>query len=146
MNRLSSDSLQQALSALSGFLEADGAPHEALVVIGGGASHWLNTGPADQVLAGLPEGFLSRLTRHDYGARVTIYFPGRLDLIHRKLFAIMDQGPGRHVRDLMALQPTDDEILVAARWVLTQDADEFFPEIVKTALKDLDYGHLVDQL
>ena len=24
--------------------------------------NWLNTGPADQVLAGLPEGFLSRLT------------------------------------------------------------------------------------
>lgn len=30
--------------------------------------HWLNTGPADQVLAGLPEGFLSRLSRRDYGS------------------------------------------------------------------------------
>lgn len=29
--------------------------------------HWLNTGPADQIQAGLPEGFLRRLTRHDYG-------------------------------------------------------------------------------
>ena len=65
--------------------------------------NWLNTGPADQVRAGLPEGFLSRLTRHDYGPYLTIFFPDRLDLIHLKLFAIMDQGHGRHVEDLKAL-------------------------------------------
>lgn len=67
--------------------------------------HWLNTGPAGQVLAGLPEGFLSRLTRHDYGACLTICLPDRLDLVHLKLFAIMDQGPARHVTDLKALKP-----------------------------------------
>jgi hypothetical protein len=188
--------LEQALSALAGFLEADGAAQETLVVIGGGAlialgivsrttkdvdivagvdpehglvdprpisqalqlaavkvaremqldPHWLNTGPADQVLAGLPEGFLSRLTRRDYGALLTICFPDRLDLIHLKLFAVMDQGPGRHVSDLKALHPTDDELLLAARWVLTQDAGESFPEIVKATLKDLGYGHLVARL
>ncbi len=196
MNRLSTDSLEQALSALAGFLEAEKAAHEALVIVGGGAlialglvsrttkdvdimagvdperglvdprpmsralqsaaakvaremqldPHWLNTGPADQMLAGLPEGFLSRLTAHDYGSCLTIYVPDRLDLIHLKLFAIMDQGPGRHVNDLKALQPTNDELLQAARWVLTQDAGEAFPEIVRTALKDLGYGHLVARL
>lgn len=196
MNTLSPDSLEQALSSLAGFLEADGAAHETLVVIGGSAlialgivsrttkdvdivagvdpvhglvdprpisqalqlaavkvaremqldPHWLNTGPADQVLAGLPEGFLSRLTRRDYGALLTICFPDRLDLIHLKLFAVMDQGPGRHVSDLKALHPTDDELLLAARWVLTQDAGESFPEIVNAALKDLGYGHLVARL
>jgi hypothetical protein len=196
MTRLSSDSLEQALTALAGFLEADGAAHETLVVIGGGAlialgivsrttrdvdimagvdserglvdprplsqalqtaaakvaremrldPDWLNAGPADQLLTGLPEGFLSRLTRHDYGACLTICFPSRYDLIHLKLFAIMDQGMGRHVTDLRALQPTDDELVLAARWVLTQDAGESFPDIVKTALKDLGYGPLVDRL
>lgn len=196
MNTLSPDSLEQALTALAGFLEADGAAHETLVVIGGGAlialgiisratkdvdiiagvdperglvdprpmsqalqsaavkvaremeldPQWLNTGPADQVLAGLPEGFLSRLTRRDYGDWLTICFPDRLDLIHLKLFAVMDQGPGRHVSDLKALQPKDEELLLAARWVLTQDAGESFPEIAKTALKDLGYGHLVARL
>ena len=34
---------------------------------------WLNAGPADQVLAGLPEGFLSRLIRRDCGPRLTIH-------------------------------------------------------------------------
>lgn len=108
--------------------------------------HWLNTGPADQVLAGLPEGFLSRLTRHDYGSRLTIFFPDRFDLIHLKLFAIMDQGPGRHVRDLQALQPTEQELLLAARWVLTQDAGEVFPQIVRQTLTALGHGDLVASL
>lgn len=109
------------------------------------APHWLNTGPADQVLAGLPDGFLERLTRRDYGPALTIWLPSRFDLIHLKLFAIMDQGSGRHAQDFAALQPTADEVLAAARWVLTQDAGEPFPLIVRTALTDLGYGHLVTQ-
>jgi len=196
MSRLAPETLQQALSALAGFLEADGAAPESLVVFGGSAlitlgivsrttkdvdimagvdpvrglvdprpmsaalidaadkvarelqlvPHWLNTGPADQVRAGLPEGFLSRLTRHDYGPCLTIFFPDRFDLIHLKLFAIMDQGPGRHSRDLQALQPTGDELLMAARWVLTQDAGEVFQQIVRTTLTAIGHGNLAARL
>lgn len=196
MNRLAPQTLQEALKALAGFLEADGATPESLVVIGGSAlitlgfvsrttqdvdimagvdpvrglvdprpmsqalrdaadkvarelqltPQWLNTGPADQVLAGLPEGFLSRLTRHDYGPCLTIFLPDRFDLIHLKLFAIMDQGPGRHVHDLQALQPTEDELLLAARWVLTQDAGEVFPQIVQSTLTTLGHGDLAARL
>jgi hypothetical protein len=108
--------------------------------------HWLNTGPADQVRAGLPEGFLGRLTRRDYGPRLTICLPNRFDLIHLKLFAIIDQGPGRHSRDFVALSPTDAELLAAARWVLTQDAGEMFPSIMADSLRELGYGHLLGQL
>lgn len=108
--------------------------------------NWINTGPADQVLAGLPDGFLSRLTRREYGPALTLLFPDRFDLIHLKLFAIMDQGRGRHVTDLMALKPTDEELVLAAKWVLTQDAGDVFPEIVRNGLTQLGYGHLVDRL
>lgn len=196
MLRLAPDTLQLALSALAGFLEADRAAPESLVVIGGSAlitlgivsratrdvdimagvdpirglvdprpmsdalrdaadkvarelqldPHWLNTGPADQVLAGLPDGFLSRLTRHDYGPCLAIFFPDRFDLIHLKLFAIMDQGPGRHSRDLQALQPTKDELLMAARWVLSQDAGEVFPQIVRNTLTTIGHGDLAARL
>jgi hypothetical protein len=196
MIRLAPQTLQQALSALAGFLEADVAAPESLVVIGGSAlislgivsrttqdvdimagvdpvrglvdprpmsealidaaekvarelqlhPQWLNTGPADQVLAGLPEGFLSRLSRHDYGPCLTIFLPDRFDLIHLKLFAIMDQGLGRHVQDLQALKPTQDELLLAARWVLTQDAGEVFPQIVRNTLTSLGYGDLAARL
>lgn len=196
MKQLSTENLEQALTALAGFLEDANAPRESFVVIGGSAlialglisrttkdvdimagvdlerglvdprpmsaalraaadgvaremqmdPHWLNTGPADQVLAGLPDGFLSRLVRRDYGPALTIFLPDRFDLIHLKLFAIMDQGRGRHTADLAALTPTENELLTAARWVLTQDAGEVFPGIVRATLTDLGYGHLAAQL
>ena len=196
MNPLAPESLQHALTALAGFLEADRATPERLIVIGGSAlialgivtrttrdvdimacidpdrglvdprplspalrsaadkvarelrldQNWLNTGPADQVLAGLPEGFLSRLTQHDYGPYLTIFYPDRFDLIHLKLFAIMDQGHGRHVEDLKALKAAEEELLLAARWVLTQDAGIVFPQIVRNTLTALGYGDLANRI
>jgi len=108
--------------------------------------NWLNTGPADQIQAGLPVGFLSRLTRRDYGPYLTIFYPDRFDLIHLKLFAAIDQGPGRHVSDLRALQATEDELLLSARWVLTQDAGDVFPQIVRNTLTSLGYENLANRL
>ncbi|MFM2241832.1 MAG: hypothetical protein RLZ97_687 [Verrucomicrobiota bacterium] len=109
--------------------------------------NWLNTGPADQLLAGLPEGFLERLTQRTYGHRLTIYLPGRYDLIHLKLFAAVDQdGIGRHVSDLAALAPTDPELLAAARWVLGQDEGEAYPSMVQNALKQMGYERITHQL
>ena len=107
---------------------------------------WLNAGPADQVIMGLPEGFLSRLIRRDYGLKLIIHFPDRYDIIHLKLFAVIDQGPARHVSDLLHLTPTDDELLAAARWVLTQDRGEAFPQLVKEALTHLGFSHVASQL
>jgi hypothetical protein len=109
-------------------------------------SKWLNTGPADQLRTGLPEGFVSRLSLREIGTRLNVYFPSRVDLIHFKLFAVVDQGPGRHKNDLDSLKATDEEMLAAARWVLTQDAGEVFPMIVQQTLKELDFEHLIKQL
>jgi hypothetical protein len=109
-------------------------------------SGWFNTGPADQVMAGLPEGFLSRLQRREFGSHLIVFLPDRYDLIHLKLFAGVDQGPGRHWSDLKALSPTHDEMLAAARWVLGQDAGEVFPGVVRDALRIHDYADIADQL
>src|SRR4051812_14893948 len=99
-----------------------------------------------RVMMGLPEGFLSRLIRREYGPRLVIHFPDRYDLIHLKLFAVIDQGPGRHVTDLLQLVPTDDEMLAAARWVLTQDGGGVFPQLVREALTHLGFPHVVARL
>ena len=107
---------------------------------------WLNAGPADQVIAGFPDGFLSRLIRREYGPKLIIHYPDRYDLIHLKLFAAVDQGPGRHVSDLKKLAPTDDEMLAAARWVLTQDCGEGFALIVKDAVTKIGFPHVASQL
>ena len=107
---------------------------------------WLNTGPASQVLMGLPEGFLARLIRREYGPKLIIHYPDRFDLIHLKFFAVIDQGPGRHVMDLRKLAPTDAEMLAAARWVLTQDAGSGSADLVSSALLQLGFPHVASQL
>lgn len=108
--------------------------------------NWLNADPADQLKAGLPEGFVGRLHRAPFGPSLTVHYAGRYDLIHLKLFALVDLGPGKHSQDLQALQPTPDEMLAAARWVLTQDAGSDFPELLRTALRQLDYDDVADRI
>jgi hypothetical protein len=108
--------------------------------------NWLNGGPADLLKWGLPEGFQARLTRRDYGRCLTIWHISRLDQIHFKMFAATDAGPGRHVDDLLQLNPSKAEMLSAARWALTQDASEEFMLILKDMLKQMGHEDIAGQL
>lgn len=84
---------------------------------------------------GLPEGFRGRMVTHFDNPWLTIRLASRLDLIHFKLFALADQGPGRHEDDLRRLNPTHEELLMAARWTQTHDPSEGFGQLIKAALR-----------
>ena len=105
---------------------------------------WLNAGPTDLLRFGLPGGFVERLEAHRYGPALTVHLAGRFDQIHLKLFALVDQGLGRHEEDLRALAPTLDELLAAARWARTHDPSLGFREMLEAALGYLgvDDAHL----
>ena len=107
---------------------------------------WLNNGPADLFEMGLPEGFSSRLQSHVYGTHLTIWFIGRIDQIHFKLYAAADQGPGQHVDDLLALRPTSDELLAAARWTFSHDVSPGFRDVVRDLLTQLGHADAARQL
>jgi hypothetical protein len=96
--------------------------------------NWLNAGPTDLLKWGLPEAFLSRVVSRSYGATLIVHFAGRLDQIHFKLFAMVDQGGGRHETDLRALSPTRDELVAAARWSMTQDPSPGYRSVLQDAL------------
>lgn len=98
---------------------------------------WLNTGPSDLLQWGLPNGFVERLTARTYGSSLTVHLASRLDQIHLKLYALVDQGPGRHEADLLALSPSHVELLAAARWALTHDPSEGFRQELEAALRHL---------
>ncbi len=98
---------------------------------------WLNAGPADLVRLGLPEGFLARWETRWFGPSLTVHFAGRLDQIHFKLYAMADQGSGRHETDLRALDPTPDELRSAARWARTHDPSPGFREVLLAVLQHL---------
>ncbi|MGH2751385.1 MAG: DUF6036 family nucleotidyltransferase [Actinomycetota bacterium] len=87
---------------------------------------WLNPGPVDLLRFGLPDAFMERVETRSFGAALTVHFAGRFDQIHFKLYALVDQGAGRHEDDLRALKPTRDELLAGARWAVTHDPSEGF--------------------
>jgi hypothetical protein len=102
---------------------------------------WLNTGPADLLDFGLPDGFVDRLEPRSYGDYLTVHFASRLDQIHFKLYAAVDQGPGKHSEDLEALAPTHEDLLRAARWTRTHDPSPGFAQELRRALAHFGVDH-----
>jgi hypothetical protein len=84
---------------------------------------WLNTVAALQWLQGLPPGLADRVTWRDYGSALRVGLVGRRDLIFFKLYAAADDRNVNsvHMRDLLVLAPTSDEIAAAEVWVRSQD-------------------------
>jgi hypothetical protein len=102
---------------------------------------WLNPGPTDLLEFGLPAGFIDRLERRGYGDSLTVYFASRYDQIHFKLYALVDQGPGKHEADLRALAPTEEELLQAARWSRSHDPSEGYEQVLREVLAHLGVRH-----
>jgi hypothetical protein len=98
---------------------------------------WLNPGPTELLRFGLPDGFLARVETRTYGPALTVRYAGRFDQIHFKLYAMVDQGAGRHEADLRALDPTADELVAAARWTRTHDPSEGFRQELVAVLAHL---------
>ena len=97
--------------------------------------HWLNTGPASQWDTGLPSGLEGRVTWREL-AGLSVGLVAREDLIFFKLYAAADDvGPASvHFQDLVALDPTDDELSAAGRWVASQDPGTDFAAVVSKVI------------
>ena len=98
------------------------------------SADWLNSEPADMLRFGLPAGFAERLDRREYGPFLTVRFASRFDQIHFKLYAVVDQGAGKHEADLRSLGPIREELLSAARWSQTHDPSEGYRSVLVTVL------------
>jgi Nucleotidyltransferase of unknown function (DUF6036) len=98
---------------------------------------WLNPGPTRLLDFDLPEGFLARVQTRPYGEALTVHFASRFDQIHLKLYALVDQGPGKHEADLRALGPDEEELLAAARWARSHDPSEGFERELRAVLAHL---------
>ncbi len=111
---------------------------------------WLNNGPSSGegglFRLGLPDGFKDRLVRNYQGEKLTVYFISRLDQIHFKLYAAIDQLGSYHASDLKQLSPSDDELLQAVRWATTHDPSEGFQIAIKLFLREFGYERLADKI
>lgn len=113
-------------------------------------SDWLNNGPSSGegglFRMGLPEGFVRRLTWVTVGEKLAIGFISRLDQIHFKLYAAVDQAGGYHADDLRQLNPSDEELLAAASWSRSHDPSEGYLMALQWFLREFGHGHLVDRI
>lgn len=98
---------------------------------------WINVGPASLFTMGLPAGFTSRMhTRHYRG--LTVHLADRIDQICFKLYASVDQGPeSKHFPDLLALNPSKQELANARKWCLTHDVSEPFEHLINEVLEKI---------
>jgi hypothetical protein len=95
---------------------------------------WLNPGPTSLLDLGLPHGFYERAQHRIYGPGLEILFASRIDQIHLKLYATVDQGTGKHLEDLEALQPSGQELLDAAHWSRSHDPSDGYLGVLKRVL------------
>ena len=111
------------------------------------SDNWLNADPASVMDLGLPEGLMDRVESHHYGKNLMIHFLSRHDQIHFKLYAAADRDRRDiHFSDLIALEPTADELEEAARWSMTHDASETFKLILKDLLEQMGHKDVADRL
>ncbi len=117
-----------------------GPLRDAVIDVGrtyGLADDWLNTGPDSLLDLGLPDGFVERLERRDYGGLVA-WLADRFDMVCFKLYAAVDQGPrSRHFQDLRDLDPEHDDLLAAARWARSHDPSPGFRSLLVETLRAL---------
>lgn len=104
------------------------------------------TGPTSLVDFGLPAGCLDRSVPVEFGEKLTVHFVSRLDQIHFKLYAAADQGGGRHLVDLLTLEPTPDELLKAAKWSTSHDPSEGYRMVLRRLLSDMGQADVANQL
>ena len=111
---------------------------------------WFNNGPSSGegglYRLGLPKGFSGRLSWNRFGEKLTVAFIGRIDQIHFKLFAAVDQSGSYHATDLHELEPTDDELLMAAAWSRTHDPSEGYRESLRMFFREFGYEHLTERV
>lgn len=112
----------------------------------GWTEEWINFGPSDIMQFGLPDGFENRIVNFKFNTVLFIYCLGRFDLIHLKLYAAVDHGPGKHLQDLLNLNPTPDEIKSASNWSMKHDPSPGFRTSLKQMLGVLGYGTIAEGL
>ena len=109
---------------------------------------WFNLAAAAILARGLPPGALSRSANHsiDFGPCLTVRFMDRIDLIALKMSAALDPLEGwRHIEDLVAIDPTREELKHGADWIGAWPSSASFKQAFQRLLEGFDATDLYTQ-
>lgn len=109
------------------------------------ADDWINPGPTSALEMELPDGVLVRAEARTYGKTLTVRFISRYDQVHFKFFAAADQA-GKHFDDLLALNPSAEELEAAARWTLTLDVSLAYRGEVRRLLTEMGHNDVAQRI
>ena len=108
---------------------------------------WLNVSPASVLDFGFPDGLMKRVQVRKYGGSLIIHFLGRYDQIHFKLYAALtSERRIIHVGDLLALNPTKNEIYDAVQWIMTRETALVYKQALCDLLKQIGYKDVADKI
>lgn len=92
---------------------------------------WMNGMVGEQWRHGFPPFMVEEIEWTNYGGGLDVGLVGRRTLVAFKLFASVDQGPESvHFRDLVLLEPGDDELIESRDWVIGQESHSGWPNMV----------------
>jgi hypothetical protein len=106
---------------------------------------WFNGAASAVLVRGLPVGALERSAGHakDFGPCLTARFMARMDLIALKMYAALDPGEGRrHVKDLVAIDPSREELLHGIEWIGSLPSNPAFKRSLHRLLEGFDAADL----
>lgn len=107
--------------------------------------HWFNLAARAILVRGLPAGALERSALHsvDFGPCLTVRFMDRIDLIALKMAAALDPLEGRrHAEDLVAIDPTREELKHGTDWIATWPSSSAFRQAFHRLLEAFDAADL----
>ena len=107
--------------------------------------HWFNLAARAILVRGLPAGALERSALHsvDFGPCLTVRFMDRIDLIALKMAAALDPLEGRrHAEDLVAIDPTREELKHGTDWIATWPSSPAFRQAFHRLLEVFDAADL----
>lgn len=107
------------------------------------AEDWLNDSALDVQRLGLPPRILERTHRQEFGPCLTVLFIGRQDQVALKLYAALNkQKDERHLKDLLAIQPTRPEMEFAVRWLFNRRTSQQFRDAVCRLVEGMGFAKL----
>ncbi len=95
---------------------------------------FLNNGPIS-IIKTLPNGWRKRTQLILQGEALTFHTLGRLDLLKTKLDAMVHRG--RDMEDVIAMQPSNEELAECLKWVLAADGGEHWSAMAKESFNEL---------
>jgi hypothetical protein len=112
-------------------------------------SDWFNLEASAILERGLPEGAVARSASHAraFGPCLSVRFMDRLDLVALKMFAALDPAKGRrHAEDLVAINPSREEIRHGLRWMAAWPSNLHFKVALHNLAEAFDCGDVAREV